>query len=72
MNPLELIVLRYITEHINTKRSTCVDALGYGEWGQQRRVRQTLDSFVLRGTIIASATKPVRYTIPQQVPSAKP
>ena len=65
MTNLDAIVLRYITQHPSTRRKTVVEAIGDRDWNAQKRVRQTLDSLVMRRIIVPSATKPTRYTLAQ-------
>jgi hypothetical protein len=65
MTPLEMLVLRYITTHPNTRRKTVVDALGAEEWETQKRVRTALDLLTYQGALQRSgrSARDWRYAV---------
>jgi hypothetical protein len=68
MTNVELVVLHYITAHPGTRRGTVVDALAYGDWEAGHRIRVTLDSLAIRGTIqqTGAGKRSLRYTVPKE------
>lgn len=68
MTNAELVIYKYISAHIGTRRATVVEALSYGDREAGHRIRVTLDSLVARGLIqqIGTGKRNLRYLIPQQ------
>jgi hypothetical protein len=61
MTAMEMLVLRYVSNHAGTHHKTVVEALGDRDWQQQKKVREALAVLTAAGTLQRQGTGPRSY-----------